>query len=190
MKSLTPIFSLIIALMAYFFFTQPTLSDVDDIKKNIDDYTHAVDTAKTMNSTLDALIRQKEQYTSAQQEQLNALVPDSVDEVKRLVDLKQLAQDHNMLIGNIAVANSKKSGKGGGEGTKANQTISASSFDSSNISFSLIGTYEQFKGMLYDIERNLVLMEITNIQFSAGQGNLQQFNVTIRLYGLSAPKSK
>lgn len=189
MRTFTPIISIIIALVAYFFFTSPLLTEIGGVKDQTAQYQEAIKNAKDLNQVLSNLLAKKNAYSTYDQERLSALVPASVDEVKQLVDLKEIARAQNMLIGNILVQKSKTN-QGGASGTQtAVQQISTDSFISSDVSFSLIGTYAQFKEVLKDIERSLVLMEIVHLNFSANEGDLQQFDVTIRMFGLPPEKN-
>ncbi len=183
MRTLTPIFSIIVALVVFFFFTRPMFAVIDEKKGETEQYDAAVKSATKLNDELTARINQKRGHSTVNTERLNALVPTELDEVKMLVDLKEMAQSHSMLIGNINVVSDKELSPAGASPDHA-QEITYESFMTTDISFGLIGTYEQFKGMLEDIEKSLVLMEITNISFTVNEGPLQQFDVVIRAYAL------
>lgn len=184
MRTITPVFSIIIALVVFFSVSKPMFTEIDDIKAQTAQFQEAVDSAQSRNQKLEELINKKQGHDSRDLEYLDALVPQDVDEVKMLVDLKEMAEKHNMLIGNIGV-------EGGGTGSPASDAssevsgaISYNSFSTADITFGLIGTYEQFKSFLADMERSLVLMEVINITFASGEGDLQQYDLTIRAFGL------
>jgi len=186
-RTITPIFSIIIALVVFFFFVKPMFAEIQQIQGETDQYQQAVGKATELNQLLTALVSKKRSYSAEEIERLEALVPQSVDEVKILADLNELAKSHSMLFGNIKVT-SRDEVVSTGEQTAPSQTVSYDDFVTSDITFGLIGTYEQFKAMLSDLEKSLVLMEITNITLSASDGPLQQFELTVRAYSLPVIK--
>lgn len=58
-----------------------------------------------------------------------------------------------------------------------------------DIGFSVTGTYDDFRSFLADLERSLVLMEVTTIDFEESEGDATEFSVTVRLYSLTPPTS-
>lgn len=181
-RTLTPVLSIIIGLMLFLLFARPMFAEIDTIKNETAQFERAVEQAKTLNTRLEALMNQKNSFSDIERNKLDAVIPHEINEVKLLADLKELSRSHNMLLGNITVAE-------GDSPVSATldvsvPAISYSTLTSSEISFSLIGTYDQFKSMLADIERSLVLMEITKISFVANEGTLMQFDLSARTYAL------
>lgn len=182
-RTITPIFSIIIAFVIFFFYTKPMFAEVKVLQGQTTEFNSAAKKAQELNAELSKKLTAKRSYNPQNLERLDALVPQSIDEVKILTDLSEIARSHNMLFGNISVSNSdgKSSSKGTTEPT---QTVKYSDIAGTEIDFSLIGTYDQFKTFLADIEKSLVMLEITNISFSAGEGTLQQYSVTAKVFAL------
>ena len=179
-KAITPIVATLIGILVFFYYIKPTMDEVSAIQAETEEYADAVRNAGEFNNTLQSLVQKKNSFSALEIDRLEALVPDDVNEVKLLVDLKEMAVQHNMLFGNVSVNEGDDLGTSqGGSALDIEED-----FTSSDISFSLIGTYDQFKALLADIERSLVLMEVTDISFSSEIGNLQQYGVTIRTYAL------
>lgn len=185
MRTLTPIFSIIIALLIFFFFVQPQYAEVQLLNEEIEKYDNAVQSAEDLNNLIESLIAQKRSHPVQAIEKLDLLVPPNLQTVRLLIDLETMADRNRMLFGNLEVSEDEPvilTGEGGGS-----ETIGTNSFVTADISFSLIGTYEQFKSMLRDIERSVVLMDIISMNVAASEGRLQQFDLTVRTYSL--PKS-
>jgi Tfp pilus assembly protein PilO len=183
-RTITPILSVAIALFAYFFFTQPLFSEIAGIQAVVDEYSSAIERADEKNALLEDLIKRKNSFDEYKRDRLNALVPATVDEVRILVDLTELARTHNMLIGNIQVEKINDAADELPEGADISDRLDMNSFLSSDISFGLIGTYEQFKAFIQDVERSLVLMELVSLSFESGEGSLQQYDVVVRAFAL------
>lgn len=180
-RTLTPIFSILIAIFVFFFVARPMFVEIKNVQDETEEYERAVVQAEALNQKLNALLAEKNQFSDLQKENLEIFLPSSINEVRILTDLKEMAVGHRMMLGNVQVSD---------EATVINEQnasggmVSYSDLVSADISFALIGTYDQFKAMLRDIERSLVLMEVINVTFSASEGDLMQFDVAVRVYAL------
>jgi hypothetical protein len=180
-RTLTPIFSIVIAVAVFFFFAQPMFSEIKVVQDETNEYRIAVEKASEFNQLLQSLISKRNAFSARERERLEALVPDNIDEVKLLVDLEGIAKSHGMLLGNIMVSElTPATATADDEGSRID---SRESFSSVDISFDVIGNYEQLRSVLTDIERSLVLMEIVNITFESSSFDLQQYSITVRAYG-------
>ncbi len=182
-RTLTPFFSVIIGLMIFLFVTKPMFAEIKVIQVDTDKYEDAVHKATQLNEKLKSFITEMNGFSSLERERLSALVPTEVDEVKLLADLKELTQKRNMLLGNVNVSEESFSASAD-EASGSSQNVTYNNLAATDISFSLIGTYAQFKDVLRDMEKSLVLMEIVGVSFTSGTGDLMQFEITIRLYAL------
>jgi hypothetical protein len=185
MRTLTPVLSLLIAVLLFFFFTQPAFTEVSALQAEIDEYQDAAESYVEFSKILEEKLNVKQNRAAIESERLDRLVPDAIDDTRLLVDLEAMAESHNMLFGNIAVEGgdaellSSKETEGGEFVETGSGELSAT-----DISFDVIGTYEQFKDFLRDIEQSLTVLEVVGITFSATDGDFQQFSVTVRTYAL------
>jgi hypothetical protein len=184
-KTLTPLLSIVTAVVVFFFFTKPMYEKVRVLQDDKAQYERAVQTAADSNRLLQELLQKRNSFSAQELERLEKLVPDSIDRVRLLVDLEAMSRNHRMLFGNVLVEESSVEGEdlvsveGGGEVTYEED------FVSSDVSFGLIGTYENFRAFLKDLERSLVLAEVVGLEFSALDGDLQQYDMIVRSYALT-----
>lgn len=183
-KTLTPILSIVIALALFFFFTKPMFAEIGAIQDETDEYRQAVEKAALFNETLQELVNRQNALTAHQVERLEALVPDTIDQVKALVDIEAIIRGHGMLFGNISVEEPETVIETATQRTGV-RSITEDDFATSEISFEFIGTYDQFRAALADIEKSLVTLEILNISFEATNVELQQYKITARLHALA-----
>jgi len=185
-RTITPIFSIVIALVIFFFFAKPMFAEIKVLQGETEQYEEAAGKAVELNQTLASLINKKRSYSADDLERLDALVPSELEEVKVLTDLSEIARSHNMLFGNIKVANAEnsKATDATTDEQASTQSLTYNDFTTTIIDFSLIGTYEQFKSFLADIEKSLVLLETTSINFDSGEGQLQQYTLSVQIYSL------
>jgi Tfp pilus assembly protein PilO len=182
-RTVTPIFSIIIALVVFFFYTKPMFAEIKATQSETAEFAEAVSRAEELNAELSNKLSKIRAFNAESLDRLDVLVPPSINEVKVLTDLSEIARSRNMLFGNISVENSDVAV---GDVVKSSGTQSVSYEDIANtdIAFSLIGTYDQFKAFLADVEQSLVMMEVTNITFNVGEGDLQQYELSVRLFAL------
>lgn len=186
MRSLTPILSLIVSVVLFVFFVQPRYVEVQHIRAEIDKHIKAVATYNEFKNKLASKLDIKTSRTAAQNEQLDKLVPEKVDDTKLLVDLETLSQSHNLLFGNIDVSKSdiglKQSSNNSGNTGAVN--LESNNLSTVDISFDVIGTYDQFKQFILDLERSNTLFEVVELSFDSSDTPYQQFSLTVRVYTL------
>lgn len=182
-RTITPILSIIIAIVIYFFYTSDTLAEIQLLQAEIGEYDEAIRYGKQYNQKLDSVLNIKRTMSILESDRVNTLVSSDVDEVRLLVDLTEIARSHNMLLGNISV---EKDGESTPipVGEVSLESVSSSDFVEKRLTFGLIGTYSQLKDMLTDIENSLILLEVVGITFTPNEGDLQQFNLEVRTYAL------
>ncbi len=188
-KALTPFLSIITAIVVGFFFVKPMYEDIKSIQAETTQYRDAVAKASESNRKLQELLQKKNSFSAGELERVDLIAPDVISQVRVLVDLENLAKKHNMLFGNVVLAgDSMEDSSSDSESAENLETSGSLSFDNdfvfSDISFGLIGSYEQFLSILSDLERSLSIMEIIKLDFVSLPGNLQQYDLVIRVYGL------
>lgn len=178
MRTITPVLSVLIAGLLFFFFTQPRFDELKAVQTQIDAYQKATEGYKAFSGTLESKLSAMRNRSALESERLNLLIPDKIDETRFLVDLEKMAKNNNMLFGNIKVE-SKDSVLGNGDTGAVSDELRTA-----DISFEVIGTYDQFKELLRDIESSIAILEVVEISFKASDDIFQQFAITVRTYAL------
>lgn len=179
MRTTTSILSIFIAVLLFMFFTHPEYQAAVAIKNEVAEYAKARETYDDFERQLAQKETQKANRSAYEVERLDRLVPESIDETQYLVDLEALAERHNLLFGNTSVEDNDFAVTG--ENTNSTRD-SANELITVDISFEVVGTYEQFKSFLADLEKSITLFEVTQLSFSVVDGPFQQFSLTIRTF--------
>jgi Tfp pilus assembly protein PilO len=182
LPTLTPFLSLIIAGLLFVFFVQPTYDEISAIKQESKAYDEAIQSYDAFSQKLDDKVLVKNSETALQKERLDRLVPERIEITRILVDLENLAKNNSMLFGNISTEEEEGETGNSEEESAASQESGQGKLVSKDISFEVIGTYEQFKNFLRNLEESLTLFEITGISFDVTEDVFQQFAVTVRMY--------
>lgn len=179
MRSLTPIFSILIAILLYLFFIAPQWEEVKGVRAEVNTYQEAVERYDQFTARMNGLLELKRNQNPVTLERLNQLVPEEVDAARIITDLEDMARRSNMLFGNITTSESEEDFGSRNETTSAQTELQAV-----DISFELIGTYDQLQAFLLELESSLTLLEVTGLSFSASNGLFEQFALTVRAYAL------
>jgi acetolactate synthase small subunit len=155
-------------------------AEVKLLQNEVDKYVEVIETATERNDELKQKYTEMTDHEKPKVERLNTLVPSSIDEIKILTDLAEMAGRHNMLFGNVSVSNNEIEKK---DDTDA-FAVAFKDLESTDLQFSLIGTYEQFKAFLGEVESSLVLLEVNGVAFTSGEGLFQQYELSVRVYAL------
>lgn len=171
-RTFFPIAAIIISVIVLFTYVKPTLNEVKGIQSETREYSDVIANAKQFNDLIQTRVAEMDTIGVRNLARLDKFLPNDIDEVRFLYDIDTIAKKHRMLFGNISVE----------EDTEDDDSGTVSFVE---MSFALIGSYEQFKNVLKDFEQSLALTEVTEINFSAGEGDLIQFELTVRTFQLS-----
>lgn len=182
MRTTTPILSLLIAVLLFVFFTHPEYVETMDVQKQIGEYQKATATYQKFSATLEEKLAKKSNRSAYEVERLAVLIPNGIDETQYLVDLEALAGRNNLLFGNTSVEDSDFSVVR--KGKEASDASPKDELTTVDITFEVVGTYDQFKQFLRDLESSLTIFEVTSMSFTVIEGPFQQFKLTVRTYAL------
>ncbi len=188
MRTITPIFSIILAILLYFFFISPIYAEIKEIRMETESFLMAAEDYDNFNKDSNKLLGLKSSQSPLTIERLNQLVPENIDSAHLIADLEAMAKKQNMLFGSISTETTGATlGGSSSDSLDLNtQTPANEELQTTDISFELIGTYDQFQAFLTELESSLTLMEVTSIEFTASNGLFEQFGVTVRAYALPA----
>ncbi|MFA6006809.1 MAG: type 4a pilus biogenesis protein PilO [Candidatus Paceibacterota bacterium] len=174
-----PIALVIAAIALFFALTQPAmgvLQTKQEEKKTIDD---ALDNAKKIKKIQDNLLAAKQAIPSDKIDNLNKLLPDTIDNVQLIIDVNNIALKYgsNMALRNIKVrTDDGMTGGKIGPNTKKYGTVF--------LNFTVTGPYSALKQFLNDLEVSLRLIDITGLTFTAGEKESYEYNFEIKTYWL------
>ncbi|QQR64543.1 hypothetical protein IPH92_03185 [Candidatus Kaiserbacteria bacterium] len=183
LRTLTPVLTIIIAILLFVFFVNPKYDEIVAVQAEIAEYEDAVLKYNNFTSKLEAKISTKLNRPAIENERLDRFVPEEIDTTQLLVDIESLSRRHSLLFGNIQVE-SGDTDLVRSNATSENVIVKSDELQTADISFAVIGTYEQFKMFLLDIEKSMTLFEVIKISLDADDLPFQQYEVTVRAYSL------
>lgn len=167
----------VIAVFVLAFLTRPLFLDIRGIQGDVSEYKEAVAQAEEFNELLAATIARQDSINASERDRLNALLSSDVDPVKSLVDIEALANVHGLAFETAGVTGSEERDSG----DVLVSPIGVSGVYAEQISIDLLGTYEQFKAFLADLERSVPLVEVGDITFELAEGDLTRYTLGLFL---------
>lgn len=187
-KNVTAVILIVLAVAIYFTYTSGVWVEVKEVKAVNDQYLSAIDNAQELISLRDQVQKQYNSISIEDREKLDKMLPDTVDNIRLVIDLNNVALQNGLSLKNIS-AGAKTAGNDVNASSKSfasnrNGTISIPTLDTVNVSFSVSATYQQFISFMQALEANLRIMDITHLSVTANDTGTYDFSVQINTYWL------
>lgn len=155
---LTPTIFLILSLAIFFVLISPEKDNLETLEVERQSLEADNQKAKEYQVKKTELINQfKEGVPPSQEERLEKFLPDSVDNVRLLIDLDAIAAELGLTIGNTAF------NSGGGGDANRTDTTDEGLYETITLSFSFVSNYDDFKSFLRLLQQSLRLIDVTDI---------------------------
>lgn len=201
-KVLTPVFALIIAVGLVLTYVKPQFAEIKDLQSEVAEYNDALEKANELRGIISEQLNTISKYSPVDLERLEVLLPQETKEVSVVLDLDALAKTHAIELSSIAMGERTEPEARTPEptvyldemGVERQVTTSKlapqDSIVSRDISFTIKGSYDQFKAFMEDLERSLVFFDVQSLSFGEpDQVGDMTFNLTIKTYSFAKQKS-
>lgn len=177
MNLIVTILLLVISVSSFFLYTNPHYKNIDGLKKESAQYETALIKAKEAETIKNNLIAKYNTFSVEELHNLEKLLPDTVDNIRLLLDIYRLASNYSTNVTGITVDPIQKDQASG-------QPASAKAYGALTIKFHVEMTYDNFKKFLSDIEHNLRVTDINTIAFATGESGVYGYDVSLKTYWL------
>lgn len=167
----------------------PRYKDVQSMKKDVTNYSSRLVTAQKLKSSREDLIARYNSISKADLDNLKTLLPDSVDNIRLIIQLDSLATKNGLSsLRNVQYDTSKSD-----QSPKADLPTAQGvqkPYGQFTISFQTTGPYKNFLSFVSDLEQNLRLVDISNVDFAQGGASDRglvdslRYTVTLNTYWL------
>jgi hypothetical protein len=181
-----PILALFIAIGIFFGYVNPTWSgSIAATKVAIALDNQALDAAAMYTKQQDALATTRAAIDSENLVRLEAFLPDSVDNVRLILDLNALAARSGLSLSNIDVTANDTSGTGAKTAAQgAMPVVATSPIGSVDLSLSALGTFTALQTFLRGVERSARLLDVKDIIVKGSDTGVYTYQMILRLYWL------
>ena len=179
-----PVLLIIAAVGLFVMYTNPTYQNIKSLQTESEQYNTALTQSSQVRAQRDQLLARRNTFPATDVERLQRLLPDSVDNIRLIIDINNVAARYHLQVTNVSLSTLQGAAQGGvGNGT--------SSLGSVQISFSIAATYNDFQSFLQDLEHSLRIIDVESIRFSAGGSSgtakaagIDSYTLTIKTYWL------
>ncbi len=179
MKYIMPLIFIAAAIAGFVMYTNPEYQKIKESSVSYKDIMEANSKATQLRAVRDKLTGDRAKIAEADFDKLKKMLPDGVENVRLVIDIDDIAKNHNMKIKNTRVNDiSSRTGSTGAVGPDATK------YGTISLSFSVTSSYDDFLSFLRDLETSERLVDVTNLSFSSTKNDIYDFNVTIHTYWL------
>ncbi len=171
---LLPIIITGVSVGLFFLQTSPILDRISKVEKERVYLSDLQDNVETFKKRLQEKSLVFKQISFLDITRLKKFLPDSIDNVRLIIDINNIASAKGMTIRNISIKGNDSSAIG----------PDSRLYGVATLGFSVSGPYETFKRFLGALETSLRLVDINSLSFSAGDKNQYEYNLEIKAYWL------
>lgn len=182
MKSFTPFLLILIAIILFFMFTDPTYKQVMDLRAQQREYNDVLTKSRDLLAKRKTLQDKYNSFSTADVDRLRKLLPDGVDNVKLIIDIDEIAKRYGLTIRSVRLDDSKV--KSGSKDSIATITAGEAKYGAIPMGFSVNADYNTFIKFLQDLEGSLRLVDVVNISLKPSATGLYSFDVSLKTYWL------
>ena len=192
-RNVTATILIVMAVGIYLTFTRTKLAEVNAVRAINNEYSAAITNADRLIAVRDDVQKQYRNLSENDRKRLDRMLPDTVDNIRLIIDLTDVAQKKGLVLRNIRAAAAPAQKQApvpppvdpttGVRIPKIN-TIPTPVLDTVSVSFSVTATYAQFIELLKTLEANLRIMDVTHLTVSVNATGTYDFGVDLKTYWL------
>ncbi len=170
MKFIFSISLIIISGVLFFSIVNPLRGDVSLLRTEVATYNAALDNSKELQKTRDDLVNTYKRIKVEDRDRLEHFLPNTVNNIKFILEVERIANLHSMSIKNIKFdvskpTETKTTANGKTTVVTASDPSAMSPYGTFPIDFTTEGNYDTFVLFLKDLEHNLRLVDIKSVGF-------------------------
>ncbi len=166
--------------------------EIINTRTQIVSYNEALNNSKSLENERDKLTKKYNSIDPVNLEKLSKLLPDSVDNIRLILEIEKLALPYGMVLKDVRYdtvsGNKAKNVIPGGVSTAVGQK----NYGTWELEFSIQGTYFNFISFIKDLENNLRIVDMVSVDFSSNVApglnptfsESYKYNIKIKTYWL------
>lgn len=178
MRWLLPLILIAAGVAGFLLVTQPIYDEASLLKIEADKYNEALANAAILQQERDRLITKFNSLNTTDLERLEKIVPETVDNIKLILEIQKVAQERGILVKNVKFQPEQFIIEEEGEETAPRASQSANQrrpgaaqnldYDIFDLEFSIEGRYGAFVEFMKLMEKSLRVVDVRTISFTPG----------------------
>jgi len=185
MKNITSILLVVTAIALFSYYIDPTYKEIGTLRAQEAEFAEALENTEKVQDLRNELQTKYNSFSQEDREKLEKLLPDSVDNVRLIIEIDAIASRHNMEFENVQTTDTRSRSAPSPIASGAIGAEAQRRYAESPLSFTVLGEYDDFLNFLRDIERSLRIMDITNVEVDPeGESGKYAYDIKLRTYWL------
>lgn len=177
MKLLLPIVIIAAAVLIFVSWTQPKFLEIQQTQLLEADYNNALADSRKLQKIRDVFLSEYNSISPSDLERLNKLLPLNMEAIKLIIEIESIAKGRNIRLKQIDVERVSSSAKG-----DYSASGRAKNYNVVPLSMNVSGSYDNLLTFLGDLEGSLHLLDIEEMNFSAGSIEPYEFSIRASTY--------
>jgi len=166
---------LVASVIMFSVIIDPKRPIIEDLEKSRDEFEIVRGHGQRLQETKDQLINRFRNISTEEIERLRQFLPDTVDNVRLLVDIDAIAKRKRLTITNITINTNEATQEEEDEG----------SIGKVSITFTFVSSYNAMKDILVELEQSLRVVDVKKVEVATGtDSNTFATTLTIDTYWL------
>lgn len=182
MKKYLPLILIIISIAIFFAFIDPQYEEVQKLNKQKRDNDNMLQLSEELQRRRELLQSSYNGIGTEERKQLEKLLPDTVDNVRLVLDINNIAEEYDITINNIEISKDVNSSEK--STTVASSVERATDIGTIRFGFTVNSNYTTFINFMKDLEETLRIIDIRSLNIRKGQGDSITYQVVIDTYWL------
>lgn len=179
MKNSTAFILVLISAGLFYTVVMPQYKKVQVLRAQSAEYENILLDVSSLTEKRDNLLVKYQEMPKQEVDRVNKVLPDNIDTVRLATDFDSIASKYGISIKSIQTVVDKDDNS-----SNIIKSVSTKTYNSVEVSFSFVSTYENFRKFMQDIEKSLRIIDIKSVAFNAGETGLSEYKVTIQTYWL------
>jgi Tfp pilus assembly protein PilO len=173
MKKYTPLILIILSIIIFFVFIDPQYEEIQVLNKQKRDNDNMLGLSRELQRKRDQLQSDYNSISLEERRQLERLLPDTVDNVRLVLDINNIAESRGINIQNIDIT--RDTGAQTQQGQQRNTAMVAGAVDrvsdigTIRLGFTVTASYDVFKSFLRDLEETLRVVDVRSLNIRTSQ---------------------
>jgi len=171
MKWFMPTLLIGLGIAGFLLITKPIYEEALVLKEQADKYNEALANARILQQERDRLTSKFNSFNKSDIERLEKIVPDSVDNIKLILEIQKVAEEKGIFVSNVEfepeqfTQQENQNQQSNIRRPGANENLD---YDVFNLEFSIGGRYADFVDFMALLEKSLRVVDIKSISFTPG----------------------
>jgi len=184
MKKYLPIILIALSIATFFLLVDPQYEKVQTLNKQKEDNDTMLQLAQDLQRKRDILRDSYNNISVDERRELEKLLPDTVDNVRLILDINNIAEEYGITIQNIDVSRDGDEVKSGSAKNVSSSIDRTGDIGTIRLGFTINATYEVFISFMKDLEEALRVVDIRTLNVRKGQGPFMSYEVILDTYWL------